>query len=148
RVRGYLGAELQVMDKSARSYYKLGEDQPGLLLAFPYSGGAAAEAGLRSGDVLIQFGDLPLPSGSTEKAEGQIESLGQSKIKVDILRQGELKSIDVTLKETPPCLASLISLSAFEGIVHQESASCYVHPTGNFVEVKTLNNAASSIPSL
>ena len=95
--RGYLGVNIQPIDRDLAESFNL--DKPiGALISDTVPDGPAEQAGLRAGDVILEFGgkavadaaDLPPMVGRTPAGET---------IEVVVLRDGEPKTIAVELGE-------------------------------------------------
>lgn len=73
-------------------------DVAGAVIVDPTSGGAAAEAGLRKGDIVTGFNDLPITGATDLTAQVRAAAAG-SEAKVTYVRDGESYEVDVTLGE-------------------------------------------------
>jgi serine protease Do len=72
----------------------------GALIGGVVDGGSAAEAGLRSGDVIVEVDGKPvLDSRGLKLMVGQ--NAPGKKLEIKIWREGKFKSLSVTLKEMP-----------------------------------------------
>jgi len=98
-VRGYLGVAIQ--DLTPELAKEFGAPETGGALVTDVTGkSAAAEAGLKSGDVIIEFDDKPVPDSRRLRLLVARSSPGTKAI-VKLLRQGKEKTFKVTLGEAP-----------------------------------------------
>jgi len=96
-------------DPQFREYVKLGKDQDGIYISDVRKGGPADEAGIKVGDILIAINDVPVDRDGNynHPLHGKLalqHYLGTelepgAVAKFQILRDGETRSIDVTLRE-------------------------------------------------
>jgi serine protease Do len=98
-VRGYLGVSIQDVSPELRKEFAVPEGR-GALIGGVTDGGSAADAGLKSGDVIVEFDGKPVADSRDLKLMvGQAEP--GAKVDVKVLRDGKEKSFGVTLKEMP-----------------------------------------------
>jgi serine protease Do len=97
--RGFLGIMLQDLD--AKTAKALGlEKVTGVVIAKVMEGSAAEEAGLRSGDVIVEFeGKKISSSNQLRHAVAALEP--GTRVEVAVIRDGETKRFTVTLGERP-----------------------------------------------
>ena len=99
--RGYLGVGLQPVPipEHLKSRLQLNHDG-GVIVLSVEPGGPADSAGLMIGDVLLKLNGKPL--GDTDAVQTALgsEAVG-STVKLDLLRGGEMKSVEVTIGERP-----------------------------------------------
>ena len=98
--RGFLGVDLQDLTPELAKSFNLREKK-GVLISEVTAGSPAAKAGVRSGDILLEFNGRPVNSSkdlSLAVAESKVG--GSSKLK--LLRQGQEMMLDVTVGERPP----------------------------------------------
>jgi 2-alkenal reductase len=97
--RPYLGVNWQTITPDVAKQYNLGS-QSGILVTDLASGGPAAKAGVKSGDVITAIGNIKI-----EPSRPFINALLQYKpgqqISVAIVRQGKPMNLNVTLGERP-----------------------------------------------
>lgn len=109
-VRGYLGVSIQDVTPELRKEFSVPEGR-GALIGGVTEGGSAAEAGLQSGDVIVELDGKPVADSRALKL-----MVGQTppgaKVEVKVLREGKEKSFTVILKEMPDKLT--VSESAGE----------------------------------
>jgi len=100
-VRPFLGVQgLLTVDQAVVSYFNLKVNQ-GVLIRGIFAGGPADEAGLKTGDVIAQFGDLEITDINTLIRAIHSSQVGQS-IEI-IFWRGETESTTTaTLMESPP----------------------------------------------
>ncbi len=91
--RGWLGVTIQNVDKTLAESFGL--DRPrGALISQLAEGGPADKAGLRSGDVIVQFDGQNIPTSSDlPHVVGLIEP-GKT-VEAEIMRDGKRKTVDV-----------------------------------------------------
>ena len=97
--RAYLGVSLQPMSSDLRKQFgvKVGE---GALVASVFDGSPAADAGLDTGDVIVEFAGQKVSDSA--QLQGIVEKLAVDKsYPMTVLRGGKSVSLDVTLKPMP-----------------------------------------------
>ncbi len=96
-VRGWLGIKFQPVTIDIAEKYGL--DKPrGSLIDSVAADGPAEKAGLKSGDLIIEFNDESISDG--EHLKKLVAAAGpDEKVKVKVIRQGKEKSFDVKLIE-------------------------------------------------
>ncbi|GAB6274958.1 MAG: trypsin-like peptidase domain-containing protein [Peptococcaceae bacterium] len=98
-IRPWLGVQLQDLSKELAGYLGLNNDQ-GALIVGVVAGSPAARAGLRQGDVIVKINNLKI-----NNPDNLIEAIKETKIgqKVALLiyRQGEKKTVSLTISEKP-----------------------------------------------
>jgi serine protease Do len=98
-VRGYLGVMIQDLTPELAKEFDM-EEQPGALVSGVTEKSAAAEAGLKSGDVIVEFNSKPIQDSRQLRLLASKTSPG-TKVDVKVLRHGKEKTFAVTLKELP-----------------------------------------------
>jgi serine protease Do len=98
-VRGYLGVSIQDVTPELRKEFSVPEGR-GALIGGVIDGGSAAEAGLKSGDVIVEFDGKPVADSRTLKLMVGATTPG-AKADVKVLRDGKENSFTCTLKEMP-----------------------------------------------
>ncbi|MGO2684472.1 MAG: S1C family serine protease, partial [Microbacterium sp.] len=73
-------------------------DVAGAVIVDPTSGGPAAEAGLRKGDIVTEFNGLPITGATDLTAQVRAAAAG-SDAQITYVRNGESHQTDVTLGE-------------------------------------------------
>ncbi len=117
-VRGYLGVSLQDVNKNLARGLGLGSDTHGAAVTSVVDGSAAADAGLKVGDVIIALDGKPVKS--MQKLRTEIgHTPPKTKVKLTINRDGKTKDIGVTLGTRP----SDEELAAGESSPQTESAN-------------------------
>ncbi len=76
-------------------------DSPGILVAGVYRDGPAAKAGLQPGDVILKIADEGAQDGRTSMNQVAQMKPGE-KIKLDILRDGQPKTLTASIGVRPP----------------------------------------------
>ncbi len=97
-IRGWLGVETQVVPQDIADAAEL--DEGGILVVAVFSGGPAAEAGIRPGDIMIKINDQPLfnPQQGIKMVSQFVPG---SNIDIEILRGWERKTLMAQLAERP-----------------------------------------------
>ena len=98
-VRGFLGVNIQTMDPALAKQFNM-KDSKGALVAEVTPNSPAAKAGLKSGDVIVEFNSKPVQDSRHLKLAVGATAPG-TKAPVKILRDGSSKELTVTLKELP-----------------------------------------------
>jgi serine protease Do len=97
--RGWMGVQVQPVTKDIADSMGLRQAQ-GALVAEPQPGSPAEKAGIKSGDVITAMNGAPLKD-SRDLARNVAQLAPGTSVKFDILRDGESKSISLTLGELP-----------------------------------------------
>lgn len=93
--RAYLGVFLSDLSEGVRTALGLGEDE-GVLIDQVAEGGPAAEAGLRAGDVIVEFGGERITGSGGLHRRLDRQKPGQQ-VPITVLRKGQRQTIQVTL---------------------------------------------------
>ena len=101
--RGYLGASIKSLDEGVAHAFNV-PDTSGAIIEDVTAGGPAAKAGLKNGDVVRKY------NGQSVTDSGQLiamvtETNPGTTVKLDILRNGQPMTIQVTLGERPADLS-------------------------------------------
>jgi serine protease Do len=97
--RGYLGVAIQTITPDLAQEFNL-KDNKGALIGDVVTDGPADKAGLKNGDVVMQFNGHPVADSRRLQLEVASTKPG-STVPVEILRDGNKKTIDVTVKQLP-----------------------------------------------
>ena len=97
--RGYLGAEISILDENLAKQFKV-PDTSGALVQNLTPGGPADKAGLKNGDVVRKFNGQTV-EGSGELTAMVANSSPGSVASLDVLRDGKPMTLKVTLGERP-----------------------------------------------
>jgi serine protease Do len=97
--RGWMGVQVQPVTQDIADSMGLKQAQ-GALVAEPQPGSPAAKAGIQSGDVITALNGIPLKDSRDLARRIAMLAPGTS-VKFDVLRDGQSKSINVTLAEMP-----------------------------------------------
>ena len=97
--RGYMGVAIQSLTPELAQEFKL-DHINGALVSDVTAGGAAEAAGFKSGDVIREFNGQEVKTASQFKLQVAETSPG-TKVPVKFIRDGETKTLDVTLKHAP-----------------------------------------------
>lgn len=97
---GYLGVHLQDLDDALLKALDLDANEHGVLVSDVVEDSPAEKAGLESGDVIVKFDGAPAKSvrGLTRRVR---RSDAGEKVKMEVLRKGHTKTMEVTLGESP-----------------------------------------------
>jgi len=125
--RGYLGVGVQPLTGALARQFDLKTDK-GALIDEVVPNSPAAKAGLRSGDVILQFNGKPIPDGRRLQLAVADTAPGE-KIPMRIWRDGEAKTVDVLVKEMP----------GQEQLAKNDSSESSSNDTLNGVAVTDLN---------
>lgn len=131
-VRGFLGVRLQDLNPTLASEFKL-KDGSGALVAEVTPDGAAEKAGLKSGDVIVEFNGKPVRDSRHLKFQVAEAPPGE-KVPVKVWRDGTQKTFQVTLKEMPRT-----ELSAKAGSPGKESTEALEGVTVGDLDSSTKN---------
>lgn len=97
--RGYLGVEVQNITPSLSKEFKL-KEPTGALVGEVVLDGPAAKAGLKDGDVVVQFNGKKVRDGR-ELQLTVAETKPNSKVPVEVIRDGTAKTLNVTIGQLP-----------------------------------------------
>ena len=97
--RGYLGVMIQDVTPALAKEFKL-KDTTGALVGDVSSKGPADKAGLKSGDLLVEFNGKKVADSRQLKLEVARTHPGET-VPVKILRDGTAKTLEVTVKTLP-----------------------------------------------
>ena len=102
--RGWLGIVIQPVSRSYARY--LGDpDLEGILIADIMEDSPAKKAGLKPGDVLLEFGDQTLRAEKEDDLNKFTLTVSQTPVKstrnVGFLRDGKIKNVDIKIGEQP-----------------------------------------------
>ncbi len=97
--RGYLGVMIQNVTPDLAQEFKL-KDNKGALIGDVVPDGPADKAGLKSGDVVTEFNGHPVVDSRRLQLEVTQTKPG-STVSLQILRDGEKKTLDITVKQLP-----------------------------------------------
>jgi serine protease Do len=97
--RGYLGVSLQPLTPELAERFEL-KDQTGALINEVVEGTPAAEAGLKPGDVVVEFNGKKIADYRQLRLLVS-QTLPKTKASFKVLRDGKSKTVNVTLAELP-----------------------------------------------
>jgi S1-C subfamily serine protease len=97
--KGYLGVYMQKLDSDVREGLDL-EVQEGVLISGVEEGGPADEAGIRDGDVIIEFAGKKIASPDDLRDLAQETEVGEE-VKVKVIRDGKAKTLTLVVGEWP-----------------------------------------------
>ena len=98
-VRGFLGVNIQTMTPALAKQFDL-KDTKGALVSEVTPNSPAEKAGLKSGDVIMEFNGKPVKDSRHLRLAVGATSPG-TKAPLKVLREGKSKELTVTLKELP-----------------------------------------------
>jgi serine protease Do len=98
-VRGYMGVGIQPVNEALAKEFKL-KNAHGALVGDVTPGSPAERAGLKSGDVIVEFNGKPVEDSRTFRLRVAQTAPG-TRIPVKLVREGDEKTVQVTLKEFP-----------------------------------------------
>jgi serine protease Do len=98
-IRGYLGVRIQDITPALAQEFNLKNDQ-GALVGEVEPNGPAQKAGLKSGDVIVEFNHHKVTDSRHLKLEVAEAAPGES-VPVEVLRDGATKTLEVKVKELP-----------------------------------------------
>jgi serine protease Do len=98
-VRGFLGVNIQTMNPALAKQFDLKETK-GALVSDVTPNSPAEKAGLKSGDVILEFNGKPVKDSQHLKLAVGATAPG-TKAPLKVLRNGSKKELTVTLKELP-----------------------------------------------
>ncbi len=93
--RGFLGVSLQPIDKDIADAFNLPKPE-GALISEIVKDSPAEKAGLKQGDIIIEYNAIPVKSLQTFRNEISLMNPG-TKVNLKVNRKGEILSIPVTL---------------------------------------------------
>ena len=97
--RGYMGVLIQDVTPALAKEFKL-KETTGALVGDLTPKGPAEKGGLKSGDIIVEFNGKPVHDSRQLKLQVSQTSPG-TEVPVKVLRDGDSKKLDVTLKELP-----------------------------------------------
>jgi len=98
--RGFLGVGIQDITPALAQEFNIPEEGKGALVTDVTENSAAADAGIKTGDVIVEFNGKPVSDSRNLKLMvGQVTP--GTKAEAKVLRQGKEKSFELTLKEAP-----------------------------------------------
>jgi serine protease Do len=95
--RGFLGVEIQSLTPGLAEVFKVGTTN-GALVSNVTSGSPADAAGMKSGDVITKFNGQPVENANQLKLR-VAETAPGTTVPVEVNRNGETKTLNVTLRE-------------------------------------------------
>ncbi len=96
---GWLGVVIQSMSPAVAESFGLKEPR-GALVSRVMPDSPAARAGLRSGDIIVQYGDQPIESASALPPAVTKTPVGEQ-VPLTVIREGKERRINVTIGELP-----------------------------------------------
>lgn len=97
--RGFLGVTLDDIEGQMAEFYEV-EDGKGALVTGIIEESGAESAGLKAGDVIVKIGDEDISSAS-DVHEALAGTEAEQELKIQVVRKGKNKSMDVKLGEMP-----------------------------------------------
>ena len=103
-VRGWLGVEIRPVDTAIKNQFGL-KDEKGVLINNVLKGSPAEKAGLKRGDIIIEF-DGKKVSSVTELQEIVAKTSPKKKVNIKIIRDGKQEIIELITGEMPEQILS------------------------------------------
>jgi len=128
--RGYVGLMIQDVTSGLAQQFKL-KDTHGALVGDVVPKGPADKAGVRSGDVVLEFDGKPVRDSRQFRLQVARTSPGE-RVPVKVLRGGDTKTLDIAIQELP----------GTEGVAKSATQPGDDEGTLNGVEVSNLDSAA------
>jgi len=104
-VRGFLGVRIQDLDPELAESFGLDKDTHGVLIPEVTPDSAADKAGLKQGDIIVEFQDKPV-----EKASDLLNRVASlkpgTKVKIVVVRNGERETLYATLGQRKPSVVA------------------------------------------
>ncbi len=98
--RGFLGVYIQDVSPDVANWLDL-KDGKGALVAQVQKDSPAEKAGLKEGDVIVEFNGIPVEDAGSFRARVASTKPG-TKVKLMVMRNGERKEIEVEIGKRPP----------------------------------------------
>jgi len=98
-IRGFMGVNIQDVTPALAERFSL-KDREGALVAEVTPGSPADEAGVKSGDVILEFNGKPVNDSRHLKLQTAQIAPGRE-VPLKVSRDGKIKSLEVKLKEFP-----------------------------------------------
>ncbi len=99
-VRGFLGVGIQDMTAEKAPFFGLKKDSKGVLVPEVTKGSAAEKAGLKPGDVIIEFNGQP--ADAAKQLQSRVAALKpDTDVEIVVLREGKRKTLTAKLSERP-----------------------------------------------
>ncbi len=99
-VRGFLGVSIQDMTAEKAPFFGLDENTKGVLVPEVTDDSAAEKAGLKPGDVIIEFNGHPVDAA--RDLQNRVAALKpDTKVEIVVMRNGERKTLTAILSERP-----------------------------------------------
>jgi hypothetical protein len=116
---GYLGINLQELTPSLAKEFKF-DQSTGALVGYVEPNGPAAKAGLKTGDLVLQFDGQSVPD-SRQLALAVQRTKPDSKVPIEIERDGSTRTLEITVGQMPNR----------RQIAQQNRAGCKLEATGS-----------------
>jgi serine protease Do len=99
-VRGFLGVDIQDLTAEKAPFFGLKQDTKGALIPEVAKDSAAEKAGLKPGDVIIEFNGRPVESA--KELQSRVSALKpDTTVDIVVMRDGKRKSLTAKLSERP-----------------------------------------------
>lgn len=99
-VRGYLGVMIQDLTPTLAEQFNVSGNTQGALVGDVTAKGPAEKAGLKSGDVIVEFNGKKITDSRHLKLQVARTGPGET-VPVKVLRDGKTRELEVTVKELP-----------------------------------------------
>jgi len=98
--RGFLGVGIQNLTPKKAPFFGLKEDTKGVLVPEVTEGSAAEKAGIKHGDVIVEFNGRPVEKVNELQSRVAMLKPG-TRVKIIVLRDGKRKTLTATLSKRP-----------------------------------------------
>lgn len=99
-VRGFMGVNIQDVTPRLARQFDLKDETSGVIVADVSAKSPAEKAGIKSGDVVVEFNGKPVRDSRHLKLQVAQTAPG-AKVPVKVLRDGQTKTLEVQVKELP-----------------------------------------------
>src|SRR5688572_18240688 len=99
-VRGFMGVNIQTLTPTLAKEFDLKDDSSGVLVSDVTAKSPAEKAGIKTGDVIVEFNGKPVRDSRHLKLQVAQTGPGET-VPVKVLRDGKTRTLEVTVKELP-----------------------------------------------
>ncbi|MFN3966489.1 MAG: Do family serine endopeptidase [Endomicrobiia bacterium] len=119
-VRGWLGVEIKPVDTAIKNQFGL-KDEKGVLINNVLEGSPAEKAGLKRGDIIIEF-DGKVVENVSQLQDIVAKTAPKKKVKIKVIRDRKEETIELVTGEMPEQIASGESKELKEKLEKEETA--------------------------
>ncbi len=112
-IRGWLGVSIQDLTPDLKEQFDA-KDASGALVSDVVKDGPAEKAGIKRGDIITRYDGNPVEN-TVRLREFVAETVPDSTVEIEILRDGRTRKLRVTIGEMPKNMASLSQAGEAEG---------------------------------